>query len=334
MNQSVRLILAVVFAILIPASSHGQAQTAPRPLKILMIGNSFTGNAVAYLPRIAEAGGKKLEIFTANPGGCSLEKHAGFLKAYEANPNDPAGSPYSSSFYPSRNEPKTRKYSLREALESNTWDYVSLQQFSEVSYKAGSYEPYAGILVAYIHKYAPNARIVIFQTWAYREDYMGFGKDGFTQQKMYDLLTQNYEKLAADYHAAIIPVGYAFQNARDTERWHFKYPDPNFNYKNPPEGGIPSQPGSLNAGWGWYKPPAGGKPSFVLDQKHCNDAGKLLTAAVFYEALFQDDVTKNSFVPPKMDARDAADLRRIAHESVASYQPRKPVDQKTAGTGN
>lgn len=306
-----------------PVLARAQAPAgAPETVKLLTVGNSFADDSMFYFPKIVEANGKKVEFFKANLGGCSLERHVRHLKAYEANPKSPEGSPYSSSFYPSKNEPRERKYSLREALEANSWDYVSIQQVSTDSYKPETFEPYAGVLIAYIRKYAPQAKIVILQTWAYREDCPLF-KDGFTQEKMYEGLRQSYEKLAADHGLQIVPVGYAMQTARATDRWHFTFPDPNFDYKNPPKDAAPTQPGSLNAGWAWRKIISQTEPVFNLDFKHCNAAGRYLAASVFYEALFAADARKTSFAPEKMDAAAAEDLRRLAHEAFASYQGTK-----------
>lgn len=300
---------------------------AEEPLKILTIGNSFAGNVLSDLPQMTKAAGKNVLFFGANPGGCSMERHAGWVKLDEANPEDPAGKPYPSNFMPGRLEDKGHKYSLREVLQAEKWNFVTIQQVSDTSFKPETFEPYATTLIDTIRKYAPQAKIVVFETWAYREDYAGF-KDGLDQQKMFEGLTAAYEKLAADHGLQIIPVGYAFQKARATDKWHFQYPDPDFDYKNPAPGTIPKQPGSLNMGWGWFTPPTGGKSTFVLDHKHGNAAGKLLAASVFYEALLGEDVQKNTFLPDKMDPADAADLRRIAHESFASYKgPKVTLDK-------
>ncbi|CAN5564102.1 DUF4886 domain-containing protein [soil metagenome] len=315
MKQMVPRIFLIV--LLFSFSSVGWAE---EPLKILTIGNSFAGNVLSDLPQMAKAAGKNVLFFGANPGGCSMEKHAGWVKLDEANAEDPAGKPYRSNFIPGKPGDKDHKYSLREVLQAEKWNFVTIQQLSNASFMPESYEPYATTLIDTIRKYAPQARIVVFETWAYREDYAGYGRDGLDQQKMFEGLTAAYEKLAADHGLQIIPVGYAFQKARATDRWHFQYPDPDFDYKNPAPGTIPKQPGSLNMGWTWYTPPTGGKSLFVLDQKHGNAAGKLLAASVFYEALLGEDVQKNTFLPEKLDAADAADIRRIAHEAFASYQ--------------
>ena len=252
--------------------------TAPRAsIKLLTIGNSFADNATALLPGFAEAGGKGLLIFRANLGGHSLQQHVGYLKAFEADPNDPKGHAYKKHADPRSGEIKD--FSLREALGSEDWDVVTIQQVSGLSFKPESFQPFAGILIDYIHKYAPHAEILIFETWAYPDDYFSkFKEEGLDQQKMYAGLKAAYEKLSADTGLRIIPVGDAFQKVRAL-----------------------SPPISLN----------------VAGDKHANPPGKYLGAAVFYEAIFHDSVEPIPFVPPGISAVDAKALRQAAHETAA-----------------
>jgi hypothetical protein len=286
----------------------------PAPLKILTIGNSFANNAVTYLPEIAAAEGQPVLIGRANLGGASFEKHVKLLKAYEENPSDKAGSPYTSNFTPPRTP--GRKYSLKELLEAERWDVVTIQQASPFSHQYETYEPYAGILIEYIRKHAPQAEIVIHQTWAYREDCPLFSTEGFSQEKMYEGLATAYRKLAEKYHLRIIPVGEAFQMARRSERWRFQFPDPDFDYKNPPWKAVPVQKGSLNKGWIWEKNKETGELEFRLDFKHANAAGKYLAAQVWYEFLVGRRTAASPFVPKEVDGEDATDLLKIARAAV------------------
>lgn len=297
-------------------------ETAAAPLRVLTIGNSFAYDAVRFLPELARANGKTLLLFRANPGGCSLEKHAGWVKAFEKNPEDPNGRPYPTAFLPPRNEPG-KKYSLSEALAAEPWDYVTIQQVSDNSFKPETFEPHAKILVETIRRFAPQAEIVIHQTWAYREDYPGFANGEFTQKKMYDGLVAAYDKLAQTYQLRIIPVGEAMQAARATPRWTFVYPDPAFDYAHPPAGKLPVQTGSLNMGWLWAEPK--GEPKrLILDHKHANTAGCYLAGSVWYEFLTKEDVRPNRFHPQDLTDEDALLLRQIAHDSVAKRVAASP----------
>lgn len=316
-------------------------------VKLLTIGNSFANDATAYLPAMVNAGGRDLLMFRANLGGCTFERHVKHLKAHEANPEDPEGKPYRGGFVKSQvdttapgiatggNEPvkgeaePPKNVSLREALESEKWDYVTIQQVSNLSFQFETFEPYAGTLIEYVRKYAPTAEIVIHQTWAYREDCPLF-KNGLNQQTMFDGLVAAYGKLAEKYKLRVVPVGTAMQEARKLPRWTFKYPDPNFDYKNPVGGTKPVQTGSLMVGWTVKKlppkkvaegePPAPDRHIASLDFKHCNAEGRYLGASVFYGFFFGEKAALNSFVPEGIKAEDALVLRGIADEVVAKQK--------------
>ncbi|MFZ4776351.1 MAG: DUF4886 domain-containing protein [Terrimicrobiaceae bacterium] len=294
-------------------SRGGEPSTASGEVKILTIGNSFADDTTFYLSQFAKSGGKKLLLFGANLGGHSLAQHVGYLKAYEADPTDPKGSPYKGKV-----DPRTgakRDFSLRDALSAVPWDYVTIQQVSSQSFLPDSFEPFAGILVSYIHQHAPTAKILVLQTWAYREDHPLLAKEKLTQESMFEGVRAAYNQLAARYTLQIIPVGEAFQAARKLPQWHFQYPDPDFDFANPKPGTLPVEAGSLNKGWSWTKDAKTGKQSFVLDAKHCNTAGKYLAASVLYDVIFPgaEPVT---FCPPGLTDGDAAELRRIARETV------------------
>jgi hypothetical protein len=58
---------------------------------------------------------------------------------------------------------------------------------------------------------------------------------------------------------------------------------------------------------------------FTVDDNHCNALGKYLGAAVWYEALFHDDVTRLTWAPAGIGVQDAAFLRRMAHRTVSEH---------------
>lgn len=312
-----RFLHPLFLAALLPLAAPAQQSTpaALQTVKLLTIGNSFAGNATAYLSKFAEADGRKLILYPVNLPGHSLEQHASYIRAYEADPKDRKGRPY-------RN-PRTNKdadLSLREALEADQWDYVTIQQASIKSFDASTYEPFAGEIIAYIRKYAPQAEIIVHETWAYREDDPLFTKKAdYTQERMYTELRHAYRQLAGQYKLRIIPVGDAFQIARAQQK--FSFPDPEFDYKSPAVDTVPKQPGSLNMGWHWEKQPSG-KKVFKLDGNHANNAGRYLAGAVFYEVLFGASVVENSFVPADLTGAEAKRLREAAHQAVAEEKAR------------
>lgn len=304
-------ILILLSGILGLSISSGTTQKATEPrdsVKILTIGNSFAGNATEYLPAFAKAAGKDLLLFKANIGGASFERHANLLEP-AGEPDTEPSTPYKNQVHPKTGE--TKNFSLREALESTDWDYVTIQQVSSQSFRPETFGP-AHRLIAYIQKHAPDAEILIHQTWSYREDYSGYGKDGFSEKRMYEGLNDAYEGLAKEYGLRLLPVGDAFHAARQTPEWTYQK-DPKFDFENPPKGVLPEQPGSLNVGYMFR----GGDPSRLhLDFKHANAAGKYLGAAVWYEMLYGEILPAKTPAPGDLKPEETNSLRQIAHQAV------------------
>ena len=300
------LFLAV--AILLPFTLSAAERQS---LKLLAIGNSFSEDATAFLPAIAQAGGKDLTLGRASIGGCSLERHARHLA--EARAGDENGRAYH-NFIDLKTGQK-RSVTIIEALEATDWDIVTIQQVSHLSFRPETYHPYVDQLIAAIRQHAPSAEIVIHEVWAYREDHPFFQKDdGFTPQKMYSQVRDTYRALAAETGFRLIPVGDAFNLARQTPRWTYT-PDPAFDFNHPPANQLPEQRGSLNVGWRWRKN-KDDQPEFGLDAIHSNIAGRYLGASVWYLTLFEADTLPTDYAPDGLAAEDAADLRRHALAAV------------------
>ena len=275
----VRAWLALIFIFSPMLVGAADLPVARVEVKLLTIGNSFADNSTHFLPQLAAAGGKTLVLFKANLGGHSLQQHAGYLQAFEADPKDPKGSPYQTKIDPATGQKHGQ--SLRDALASAPWDFVTIQQASPLSPLPATYQPYAGILVAYIHRYAPQAKILIHETWAYPDDCPRYQDPKLpylkNPQVMYQNVRASYAKLAADTGLVILPVGDAFNTV-------LAGPDP-----------------------------------LRLHRKadiHANANGEYLGAAVFYEMIYGERVIASSYLPPGVSAADAARLRDTAHATV------------------
>jgi hypothetical protein len=290
-----------VFALVMMLSGLLHAADAPagRTLRVLKIGNSFSQNATEFLPDLAKSQGHTLILGRAEIGGCSLQKHWELAEKFEANPDDPDGKPYS-------------KMSLKQMLLSDKWDIVTIQQHSLAAPDLSTYQPYANKLAEYIRKHAPQAKIWIHETWAYRSDDKMF-KDKKTQAQMYQNIHEAYEKIAKDIQAErIMPVATAFQNVRKDPRYQPELEmdvDPKaFTYPK-----LPKQVHELCVGWSWdtkTKP-----PTLRFDPKHATTAGKYLGALVWHETLL-GEVKLPAFVPPDLPAADAEVLQEIARKTV------------------
>jgi hypothetical protein len=293
------------------------ATQAAKHVKLLAVGNSFSGNATRYLRDIVAASGNQLTFGHASIGGCSLQKHWALAQAFEKDPDDPTGRPYGG--YRGKG-----KMSLKEYLVADRWDYVTLQQVSTSSYKVETFRPDAQNLFDYARKHAPQAQVVFHETWAYRADDPLF-KAGLTDEQMYEGIRQAYATIAGELGAPIIPVGDAFQRARRDPAWKYVWPDPAFDFTKPSYPKLPDQTHSLNVGYTWKM--ENGKPVLRMDGHHANSAGEYLGAAVWFEFLYGQSVVGNTFMPKGLKPQDVAFLQGIAHETVQRPLSR-PVPSK------
>ena len=292
--------LALIATLLFCASSFaGEAKT----VKLLTIGNSFSANATHYLGDLAKAGGHTLIHQPLVIGGASFQVHAEKAQKHEADPKDKAG------LY-------TSGRGLKENLELQKWDYVTIQQASIKSHDFATYQPYAGWLRDYITKHAPQAKMLVHETWEYRKDDPRFSKPGDlkSQEEMYSGLRSAYDKIAAEFNARIIPTGDAFHLADTDPKWAYQT-DTTFNPKAAKQPELPNQTHSLHVGWQWKKQ-KNGKTTLVMDGHHANMAGEYLGACVWYEVLFGESAVGNTFMPKGMDPTDARYLQEIAHRAV------------------
>lgn len=188
-----------------------QAGAATR-VKILAIGNSFSEDAVEQnLHELAAAEGIETIIGNMYIPGCPLELHAQNMKtdarAYRYRKIDVSGKMV-----------QIDSMSLSKALADEDWDYISLQQASQLSGLYDSYQPYLHELIAYIRTHVSSkTRIVFHQTWSYaqnstRAGYENYGKN---QLKMYRAIMKASQRvMSAEPITLLIPSGTAIQNAR------------------------------------------------------------------------------------------------------------------------
>ena len=338
MKKLLRSLCVLSLALFVSNAAWAQdASNQNQKVRLLIFGNSFSNNSTTHLLELAKEGKKDLVFLNLVKGGCSLQEDAAAVKAAQTAPDSPQARFFSQGGNAPKVGPAGKKVNALEAIQAGPWDYVSIQQYSLISFKPETYEPYAKELVDFVKSKAPQAKLVVHETWAYREDDPLFKDGKFTQDKMYEGLKTNYTKLAADYHGVILPIGDAFQAARKTPEWTY-VKDAAFDFKNPPQGALPQQPGSLNVGWLWKKPttntatpenspatdPNAAKDAtakLTLDAHHANVAGTYLGSCVWYEFLFNDDVTAlTKYLPKGLTAEQAASLRKIAHETVAKQR--------------
>ena len=268
-------------------------------MNVLSIGNSFSTNAHKFLPHMAKAAGKELLLCNLFIGGCSLERHVNELAKAEADPSAKAhyyfGWKYvSDDGHLKRLLPKSRWISLPAALKADVWDVVTIQQVSHESWREQSFEPWADRLVAKIREYAPQAKIVIQQTWSYCnrdgricDKKKGPGSWGFDQTGMYERLTRNYMNLASRCGFEVIPTGKAI------ELYRRKVGDQALDPV-----GQPTKKGGY-------------------DTIHLNPRGECLQALVWTAKLFGADVEKLPYSEEySTSAEDFRVMQRVAMQAV------------------
>ena len=195
-------------------------------LKILAIGNSFSDDAMEYVYQVAkDAGVENVKLGKLYIGGCSLATHLSNAKGDK--------SAYDYKINTSGKWEAQGNKSIKFAVESDDWDFITFQQVSGYSGIADSYDDLYE-LIEIVEPLNPSARLAWHMTWAYKvgSSHSDFSKYDKDQMKMYNAITNavNEKILTIDNIEIVIPSGTAVQNVRtsfigDTTRdgYHLSY---------------------------------------------------------------------------------------------------------------
>ncbi len=224
-------------------------------MKILSIGNSFSQDAQRWLHSIAKVSGDNIDTYNLFIGGCSLETHWNCIKNnlcdYSKEGND--GKWICNT-------------TLLDALESDQFDIVTVQQASGSSGQPQSYIPYLTDVVNFAKKYQPNAKFYFHKTWSYEKgshhgDFVRYNHD---QNEMYRRICDATAMAAKIVDLEIIPVGDVIQALRENTK--------EFDFKN---GGL----------------------SLCRDTFHLSlDYGRFAAGATWYKSFTGKDVDLEKFV--------------------------------------
>jgi len=249
-------------------------QAPPGTIRVLAIGNSFSAAALEqYLSPIARASGRSIVIGSLMIGGASLELHA-----RNAVTDSPAYR--YTRIAADGTITRTVGVTISGALRDEEWDFVSLQQASRFSGRAETYEPWLTRLRAFVGAHAPQARIIIPQTWAYAPGSTseGFSAYGRSQSRMFGSLVDAYARAQRLLPGSVlIPCGRAIQVARSRV----------------PEDLLTSD-----------------------DGVHLDPLGRYIAAATWFDVLFDTTVALNPYRPAEFDARLLRIAQQAADESV------------------
>lgn len=310
-----------------PAKPPKRSGGRTRPLKVLMIGNSFSESVMAELPKAAAAyPGCELDIVNMMIGGCPLERH---WSNVEKAATDPEFKPYfiDRSYASDKKKGKSlpRNANIPEMLVADRWDVVTIQQASPKSPFYETYQPYADKLIAKIRELAPQAEIRIQQTWSYTP-YSGRLREWkMTSETMHVAVTNAYAQLAKKYGFKVIPTGDA------VALYRAKLPVRYEKILSKAEIAAIAKPGTLDfhgdpvGSSAWKKGRKTEKDADEIklrsDAIHLNAEGKYLQACVWLAALFDVDVTKLAYEPALKDFSSRAKLmRECAAEAVAGVK--------------
>ena len=216
-------------------------------LRILFLGNSFTSvnDLPATFAELANSGHHRVDVGMFAPGGWSLADH---VKSQE----------------------------MLDILQSSNWDYVVLQEQSQIpsmeqSREMGMY-PAARTLIEDIRR--TGAKSIFFQTWAHQNGWPENGMPDFeSMQAQIDL---GYRSIAGELGVPIAPVGEAWADAR-------------------------SQDPFLNL---WQE-----------DGIHPSEEGTYLAACVFYALIYKESAVGLSF-RGNLSSDTAQSLQSIVSDTV------------------
>ncbi len=259
-------------------------------LKMLMIGNSFSENAVKYIYQIAkDLGVTDVKIVNMYIGGCWLQTH------YE-NILSPNSRAYRCDTFENGTWVYRNGYSLRDVLASESWDVITLQESSGVSgLSAGETSPNNHLrnlanFAEEVLRYSKNHDADLFwhMTWAYQQnsnhnDFPRYDRDQLT---MYNAITNVVENEIenATYDdgtrifTGIIPAGTSIQNART------------------------SYIGD----------------TLTVDGYHLNDLGCYMVGLTVIGAVTGQDVTKIEYIPSAYEASYLITCRESVANALAN----------------
>lgn len=261
--------------------------------KILVIGNSFSDDAVEYyLHDLAKQTGRPLVIGNLFRGGAPLDFH--LKNALEDN-----------AIYDYRKTSidgakSNRRYtSILMALKDENWDIICFQQASLLSGDLASVQKDLPALFTYVKENYPvsTVKYAFHQTWAYAENAKtkNFEKYNNNQQLMYDSIVNVSKEIKniipLDF---LIPSGTAIQNGRSS------YIGDNFNREGYH---LDLRIGRFTAACAWYESIFGDleinpfKP-FNLSLEQANIAKEAATLAVKSPFKHSYLSSRNSILKP------------------------------------
>ena len=298
------------------ALTVGAVAAEKKPLKVLMIGNSFSLSVMKELPHIVDAQDEfALDITSMYIGGCSLERH---IREYEAAKADPRHRPYGITRYVTgQGRLKRVSGNLIMALDAQKYDIITIQEASPKSLFADGWTQYGDKLVAIVREKQPQAKLLLHQTWSYRSDAPRLKEWKLSQDAMFEKVRAIYADRAKHFGCGIIPMGEAVQLWRKAAPVSYRrIPAAKLaEYKRPK---APSYKGDVVGCHRWRQSKkAKGEYRLICDATHLNRDGEYLQGCVWFAYLFGADATKIAYKPKHLKPAEAALIRKCAADAIA-----------------
>ena len=287
-------------------SNNVRGDEDKKVIRLLTIGNQLTESATELLDEIAASRGNRLIHKALTINDSTLQTH----HKRALTPVDPihgSGTNYANG------------ETLGSALLSDTWDFVTIQLGDQIS-DAGSYLESAGEIADLVHRYAPQAELVLHQTWALRADDPKFSnreKQGVsapaTTKEMFLRISNGCATFAKQRNASLIPCGQGFYLAGNDPEYGYQF-DPKFDVSSTKYPSLPPQKYSLHAGYRWIN--TNENPALILDSHRASTAGQYLAASIWHACLFDEDPSSIDYLPQGLDKAYANFLKTIAQSAL------------------
>lgn len=183
--------------------------------KILSIGNSFSEDVQHYLWSIAKSFNfDNIVIANMYIAGAPLSLHVNNINKNEGV--------YAYQKYVSSKMITICNYNLKEALNDEEWDLITIQEVSNLSGKNDKLNVLIEEMIEKIkiNLFNKNIPIAWHMTWAYQKDskHEGFKNYDFSQEKMYECIKRVSKSIIFNNKdiELIIPTGISIQNARNS----------------------------------------------------------------------------------------------------------------------
>ena len=248
------------------------------PMRLLTIGCGRAIDANSQLlSQMATATGKKLVI-------CNLSIPQASFKTHLHNIKQETNSYAYQRISVDGNTNTQKDQDLRKVIEEENWDFIALEEATEMAGIANGYQTFLPQLVQKIKTLAtnPNVKVLLHQTWAYAKTARNptFASYDNDQKKMFDSIT-NAVMQGKPHVDMVIPTGTAIQNGRTS-----------------------------------YLRESVLKGDLDLDPI----TGRYIAALSWYETLFATDVSTLSYLNPSLSQYDNKLAKTAAHTAATNIK--------------